>query len=131
MTHPPLIDHIGIPVSSFSSSLRFYTSVLRSLGYHLVTQSEVRAGFGLGRKPEFSIFELLAAKNQPIPQHIAFSAVSRDAVDAFYVAALSAGGVPNGLPGLRPEYHPNYYGAFVIDPDGNNIEAVCHTRLES
>lgn len=129
MTHPPLLDHIGIPVSSFATSLSFYTRVLQSLGYQLVRQSHLGAGFGLGRKPEFSIFEPSTGKNQPMPQHIAFSAVSRDAVDAFYMAALTAGATPNGPPGLRPEYHPNYYGAFVIDPDGNNVEAVCHARL--
>ena len=126
MKSAPMLDHISIAVASVSRSKTFYAATLGSLGYGVVHESGVSVGFGLGKKPEFGIFAA-AADASPVAQHIAFTAGSRSAVDRWHVAALAAGGVCNGAPGLRAEYHANYYGAFAIDPDGNNVEAVCHT----
>ena len=126
-----MIDHTGINVSDFGSSRKFYTNLLAPLGYQLLhefdtdgTGSATGAGFGVDGKPDFWIFQ--GEVNTP-RLHIAFRAETREVVEAFYDAALKAGGRDNGAPGLRPHYHPNYYGAFVLDPDGHNIEAVCHT----
>ena len=126
-----IIDHIGFGVSDYERAKAFYTEALAPLGIALAmdvapeqTPGGVRAcGFGRGGKPEFWIGS--DGKTTP-PAHIAFLATSRAEVEAFYAAALRAGGKDNGGPGLRPIYHPNYYGAFVFDPDGHNIEAVCH-----
>ncbi len=125
-----MIDHTGVAVSDFEKSKSFYRETLAAIGYELilefpasVTGSENVAGFGEGGKPDFWVASGLP--NKP-PIHIAFRVSSRGVVDAFYKAALAAGGRDNGPPGLRPHYHPNYYGAFVHDPDGHNIEAVCH-----
>lgn len=125
-----MIDHTGVAVSDFERSKAFYRTALAPLGYALlmelpaaVTQSADVAGFGEPPKPDFWIHS--GTPNRP-PVHIAFRAATRAAVDAFYRAALSAGGRDNGPPGPRPHYHANYYGAFVLDPDGHNIEAVCH-----
>ncbi len=122
-----MIDHTGVNCSDFSVSKPFYQKALAPLGYEVVMEFEIpggkAAGLGEKGKPDFWL-------GQGTPQkpaiHIAFRAASRKVVDAFYQAALAAGGKDNGAPGLRPHYHPNYYGAFVLDPDGNNIEAVCH-----
>ena len=124
-----MLDHAGFPVSDYKRSKAFYETALAPLGYGLVM--EIRqsdndapaAGFGAGGKPDFWIGGE-GGLNQPI--HIAIAAPNRAAVDAFYRAALAAGGKDNGAPGLRPHYHANYYGAFVLDPDGHNVEAVCH-----
>ena len=124
-----MIDHVGFPVSDFPRAKAFYEKALAPLGYVLV--KEVRqaandapaAGFGVGGKPDFWIGGEGALDKPP---HIAIAAKDRAMVDAFYQAALAAGGKDNGAPGLRPHYHANYYGAFVRDPDGHNIEAVCH-----
>jgi catechol 2,3-dioxygenase-like lactoylglutathione lyase family enzyme len=125
-----MIDHIGFPVSDYARAKAFYTKALAPLGYSLVMEvmQEERpgaraAGFGANGKPDFWIGSE-GALNKPV--HIAIQAKDRAAVDAFYKAALAAGGRDNGAPGLRAHYHPNYYGAFVLDPDGHNIEAVCH-----
>lgn len=125
-----MIDHTGVVVSDFAKSRAFYTAALAALGFiknmevpASVTGHADMAGFGPPEKPEFWISN--GTPNQP-PLHIAFRADSRSQVDAYYKAALAAGGRDNGAPGLRPHYHPNYYGAFVLDPDGHNIEAVCH-----
>ncbi|MGQ0598195.1 VOC family protein [Aquabacterium sp.] len=125
-----MIDHTGILVSDFAKSKAFYLQALAPIGYTLllelpaaVTGHTDVAGFGEAPKPDFWISRGTA--NKP-PIHMAFRAASRAMVDAFYQAAMAAGGVDNGAPGLRPHYHPNYYGAFVLDPDGHNIEAVCH-----
>jgi len=126
-----VIDHIGIDVTDFERSKVFYSLALAPLGYALLMevpaaltgQTDV-AGFGEAPKPDFWISRGTA--NRP-PVHVAFRAANRKIVDAFYRAARAAGGKDHGAPGLRPHYHPNYYGAFVIDPDGHNIEAVCHT----
>jgi len=125
-----MIDHTGLTVSDFGRSKTFYARALAPIGYELLMEfpaaltgdSDV-AGFGVPPKPDFWI----AAGNPNVPPiHVAFRVTSRTAVDAFYNAAIAAGGRDNGAPGLRPHYHPNYYGAFVLDPDGHNIEAVCH-----
>lgn len=126
-----MLDHIGIPVSDFARAKAFYSAVFAPLGYGLVMEvgpeqtgnGSSAAGFGREGRPDFWIGDdsKPAARN-----HVAFSAGSRADVDAFYRAALEAGATDNGPPGLRPHYHPNYYGAFVLDPDGHNIEAVCH-----
>jgi len=124
-----VIDHAGISVSDWDRAKAFYDAVFAPLGVkmlHVVPEKftgGVKVG-GYGReKPDF----WLHGAGEPGPgRHYAFAARSRAEVDAFYKAALAAGGRDNGAPGLRPHYHENYYGAFVFDPDGNNVEAVCH-----
>ena len=123
LNEAPLLDHIGIPVASFDDCVMFYSAVLGVMGYKIVKQSEGRVGFGFDKKPEFSIFASSAATGS---NHFAFAAKDRASVDRFYAAAIGTGATDNGAPGLRAEYHPNYYGTFVLDPDGNNVEAVCH-----
>jgi catechol 2,3-dioxygenase-like lactoylglutathione lyase family enzyme len=125
-----MIDHTGLLVKDAARSRRFYDGALAPLGYAVLmevptefTGGKVVLGYGVAPKPDFWIAE--GVPNDP-RIHIAFHAESRALVDAFYRAALAAGGKDNGPPGLRPHYHPNYYGAFVLDPDGNNIEAVFH-----
>ena len=118
-----MIDHSGVSVSDVGKSKAFYRAALAPLGYAMLMEWEQFAGFGVAPKPDFWIGE--GKPNVP-PIHIAFRAESRGQVDAFYRAAMAAGGKDNGAPGLRPQYHPDYYGAFVLDPDGHNIEAVCH-----
>jgi catechol 2,3-dioxygenase-like lactoylglutathione lyase family enzyme len=118
-----MIDHTGLMVSSIPKSKAFYAAALAPLGYTVVMEWEQFAGLGVAPKPDFWIGE--GTPNVP-PIHVAFRAESRVQVDAFYNAAIAAGGRDNGAPGLREHYHPNYYGAFVLDPDGHNIEAVCH-----
>jgi catechol 2,3-dioxygenase-like lactoylglutathione lyase family enzyme len=118
-----VLDHVGIRVSDFEQSKRFFAEALSPLGYELLMEPSVSAaGFGQQGKPDFWIGQ--GDPGQPV--HIAFAASDRASVDAFHEEALAAGGRNNGGPGLRPEYHPSYYAAFVFDPDGNNIEAVCH-----
>lgn len=125
-----MIDHTGVVVSDFQNSKLFYQNALAPIGYALLmevsaaqTGNNDAAGFGVPPKPDFWVGN--GTPNVP-PLHVAFRATSRAQVDAFYAAALAAGGRDNGAPGLRPHYHPDYYGAFVLDPDGHNIEAVCH-----
>jgi catechol 2,3-dioxygenase-like lactoylglutathione lyase family enzyme len=125
-----MLDHIGFPVSDFARSKGFYLAALKPLGYGLVMEvtpemtgtGDSACGFGAG-KPDFWIGTGAALKGRV---HVAFVAKKRADVDAFYHAAIAAGAKDNGAPGLRPMYHENYYGAFVIDPDGHNVEAVCH-----
>jgi catechol 2,3-dioxygenase-like lactoylglutathione lyase family enzyme len=118
-----MIDHIGIQVTNLDTSAAFYTKALAPLGYELVMRVEqVAAGFGVGGKPDFWI-----GVGKPTDKiHIAIRAKGRAEVRAFHDAAIAAGGTDNGPPGIREHYHPSYYGAFVLDPDGHNIEAVCH-----
>ncbi len=125
-----MIDHTGVNVSDFARSKQFYIHALAPIGYQCllefpasVTGSTDVAGFGEAPKTDFWISR--GTPNQP-PVHVAFRVATRAQVDAFYQAAIAAGGEDNGAPGLRPHYHANYYGAFVRDPDGHNIEAVCH-----
>ena len=126
-----MIDHTGLQVSDPAVSRNFYEKALAPLGYRVMmeipkefTGGKVVLGFGVPPKPDFWMQE----GSPSTPRiHIAFSAASRAQVDAFYRAALAAGGKDNGPPGPRPQYHEHYYGAFVLDPDGYNIEAVIHT----
>ncbi len=119
-----IIDHIGITVSDYDKSLDFYTKTLAPIGIFLVIEIEGWAGFGNNKdKAEFWFGSDVKPQS---PMHIAFLAESRQQVDGFYAAAIAAGATCNGEPGIREIFHPNYYGAFVIDPDGHNIEAVCH-----
>jgi catechol 2,3-dioxygenase-like lactoylglutathione lyase family enzyme len=125
-----MIDHTGLQVSDPSKSRRFYEAALAPLGYALLmeipkefTSGKVVLGYGVAPKADFWIAE--GTPNRPA-LHIAFRADTHEQVDAFYRAALAAGGKDNGPPGPRPHYHEKYYGAFVLDPDGHNIEAVCH-----
>ena len=125
-----MIDHTGVNVSNMARAKAFYRAALSPLGYVLTMELSKNetggvevAGFGVPPKPDFWLAE--GSPNTP-RVHVAFTAASRALVDAFYKAALAAGGRDNGAPGLRPHYHPHYYGAFVLDPDGHNIEAVCH-----
>ena len=117
-----MIDHLGISVSDLQRAIAFYTKALAPLGYALIMTFAQAAGFGVGGKPDFWI----GIGPPPGPTHVAFVAKGRAEVRAFYDAAIAAGGKDNGAPGLRPQYHEHYYGAFVLDPDGHNIEAVCH-----
>jgi catechol 2,3-dioxygenase-like lactoylglutathione lyase family enzyme len=119
-----MIDHTGVSVTDVAKSKAFFRAALEPLGYAVIMEWEQYAGFGVPPKPDFWIGQ--GKPNVP-PIHVAFRAANRKQVDAFYKAAMAAGGRENGPPGLRPHYHANYYGAFVLDPDGNNIEAVCHT----
>jgi len=118
-----MIDHVGLRVSDYAASRAFYEAALRPLGYAPVMEMERACGFGIGGKPDFWIIE---GTPPAAPVHVAFASPDRQTVDAFHAAALAAGGRDNGAPGLRPHYHEHYYGAFVLDPDGNNVEAVCH-----
>ncbi len=118
-----MLDHIGIRVSDYDRSKRFYSAALGPLGYTLLFEHPISgAGFGRAGKPDFWI-----KQGAPSPSlHVAFESPDRATIGAFHQAALAAGGRDNGGPGLRREYHPTYYGAFVLDPDGHNVEAVCH-----
>ncbi len=118
-----MIDHIGIGVSDFDKAIAFYKAALAPLGYEMLMHFPERAaGFGLNGKPDFWIAP--GAPGAGI--HVSFRAATRTLVDAFYQAAIAAGGKDNGAPGVRAMYHPNYYGAFVHDADGHNVEACCH-----
>ena len=119
-----IIDHIGFAISDSKKSDDFYSKALAPLGIEKIMEYEGWMGFGKNGKPEFWIGK---APEIQKPMHIAFTADNREQVNQFYEAAIAAGGKDNGKPGIRAEYHPNYYGAFVFDPDGHNIEAVCHT----
>lgn len=124
-----MLDHIGIEVNNYQRTVEFYRQALAPLGYELLIEVQGYAGFGRknagGPIAEFWLHE----GSSPTKTHIAFKASNRQAVDAFYEAAIKAGGKDNGKPGIREMYHPNYYGAFVLDFDGNNVEAVCHDNI--
>ncbi len=118
-----MFDHIGLGVSNYAESRAFFLKSLEPLGVGVVMEGEHGLGLGPKGKPSLWLFQ---TAEKPLPLHIAFAAGNREQVQRFYRAALEAGGKDNGAPGLRPQYHPDYYGAFVIGPDGHNIEAVCH-----
>lgn len=125
-----MIDHIGIGAADYAAARRFYDAALAPLGIAVVMevtaeQSGGYHGVGYGRdgKP---FFWVSSGGTRGAGIHVAFTAATRAAVDAFHAAAMAHGGRDNGAPGLRPHYHPDYYGAFVFDPDGINVEAVCH-----
>ncbi|AWN48145.1 VOC family protein [Methylobacterium terrae] len=126
-----MLDHLAIDVSDIARSRRFYAAALAPLGYVVRREEAASVGFGVVAGEGRSLdpggdFWIAAGTPHASVVHFAFSAPSREAVDAFFAAALGAGRLDNGRPGLRPRYHPNYYAAFVIDPDGYAIEAVCH-----
>jgi catechol 2,3-dioxygenase-like lactoylglutathione lyase family enzyme len=117
-----MIDHTGFQVTDLDRSIAFYTKALAPLGYEVVMKWEQFCGFGVAGKPDFWI-----NKGSPKDKiHLAFRAGGRAQVRAFYEAAIAAGAKDNGAPGVRPHYHEHYYGGFVLDPDGHNIEACCH-----
>jgi catechol 2,3-dioxygenase-like lactoylglutathione lyase family enzyme len=125
-----MIDHTGFDISDPVRSRRFYEQALAPLGYQVLmevpleyTGGAVVLGMGVPPKADFWLHQ--GTPQQP-RVHVAFTCDKRELVDAFYAAALAAGGKDNGPPGLRPHYHQHYYGAFVLDPDGHNIEACCH-----
>jgi catechol 2,3-dioxygenase-like lactoylglutathione lyase family enzyme len=119
------LDHVGLDVSDYAASKAFYEQALAPLGLTLMMEPVPEVG-GFG--DDFPIFWIARRDRGPDSgTHVAFTAEDRATVEAFHAAALAAGGTDNGAPGPREIYHPHYYGAFVLDPDGNNIEAVCHT----
>lgn len=119
-----MYDHLGIKVRDLAASIRFYEAALAPLGHVLGSHDDSYAGIGPADAPALWLYAALGAKGPGT--HIAFRAASHEAVDAFYKAGLKAGASDNGGPGPRPDYSPNYYAAFLIDPDGNNVEAVFH-----
>jgi catechol 2,3-dioxygenase-like lactoylglutathione lyase family enzyme len=126
-----MLDHVGLEVTDLERSKAFYAAALGPIGITLLMEFDGRAaGFGsdteIGPKPYFWI----QGRGRPPVSgaHVAFGVESAEMVDAFHAAALAAGGTDNGAPGPRPIYHPGYYGGFVLDPDGNNVEVVCHTH---
>ena len=129
MSEQSVFDHLSTYATDFERTRDFYCAALSPLGIRLVTETTACDGnervcaFGSGQRGQFWVIESSVAYT---PRHLAFRAVSRQHVDQFYMAALTAGGTDNGAPGIRPHYHADYYGAFVIDPDGNDIEAVFH-----
>ncbi|MBX7194276.1 MAG: VOC family protein [Sandaracinaceae bacterium] len=134
--YPPILDHLTVPVRDYERSKAFYAAALAPLGITLVMEHGKAGGFGKG-KPELWIGEGPTSFQSPeqlrviTPIHVALRAASREEVDAFHAAALAAGGKDFGAPGLRPHYHPGYYGAFVLDPDGHDLEAVHHSFVRS
>jgi len=119
-----ILDHVGFNVSDFAKSKSFYVAALAPLGIGAVGEGEGWAMMGRDGKGQFWFG---AFGPPPGPIHLAFAAATREQVRAFHAAALAAGGKDNGAPGVRAAYHANYYGAFIMAPDGHNIEAVCHT----
>ena len=117
-----MIDHVNIGVADLAASRAFYLRALAPLGYVALMDREYGVGFGKNGKPDFWISD----RPSSAPLHVAFAAPDRATVDAFHREALAAGGRDNGAPGLRPHYHASYYGAFALDPEGNNVEAVTH-----
>jgi catechol 2,3-dioxygenase-like lactoylglutathione lyase family enzyme len=122
-----MIDHVGLGVSDRARSRASYEQALPPLGYRLLIERDASFGYGRDRKPDFLIHA-----NRPVsgPVHVAFSSPDHGTVQAFHAAGLAAGGRDDGPPGPHPEYHASYYGAFVLDPDGNTVEAVCHRPVE-
>ena len=124
-----MLDHVSLTVSDFKRSRAFYDAALKPLGASMLWEVSAQesgsapyAGYGRPPRPTYWI---APGERVSGPVHVAFTASSRAEVDAFYAAAMAAGGRDNGPPGLRPQYDPDYYGAFVLDPDGFNVEAVC------
>ena len=119
-----MYDHIGLRTKDIDASVRFYAAALAPLGHEVASQDASGAGLGPPGAPALWLYDAKAAGG---PVHIAFRAPDRAAVDRFYKKGMAAGGRDNGAPGLRADYSPTYYAAFMLDPDGNNVEAVCLT----
>ena len=119
-----MFDHIGLQVHDLAASIRFYEAALAPLGFVLCSRDDASAGFGPKDEPALWLYATPKAK--PSHTHVGFRAKERKAVDKFYAQGIESGGRDNGKPGLRADYSPTYYAAFLIDPDGNNVEAVCH-----
>jgi catechol 2,3-dioxygenase-like lactoylglutathione lyase family enzyme len=118
-----MIDHVSVRVSDFSRLLAFYRDALAPIGYQVIMEYPGAVGLGADGKPDLWLMQT----DQPVnPTHVALGTAARQPIDAFYAAGLAAGGTDNGAPGLRVDYHPTYYAAYVKDPEGNNIEVVCH-----
>ena len=118
-----MFDHIGLHVRDLTTSISFYTAALAPLGFVLCSRDDTSAGFGPKGAPALWLYA--APKSKPTPIHVAFTSSKRPPVDKFHAAGVSSGGKDNGKPGVRADYSPTYYAAFVVDPDGNNVEAVC------
>lgn len=118
-----MFDHVGFGVTNLAEGKAFFLQALQPLGVTVAMEGPYGVGMGKGGKPSLWLHE---TKEQPAHLHLAFVAENRKQVDEFYRATMAGGGKDNGAPGLRPHYHANYYGAFVIGPDGHNVEAVCH-----
>jgi catechol 2,3-dioxygenase-like lactoylglutathione lyase family enzyme len=118
-----MFDHLGLPVANLDASVRFYAAALKPLGHVVGARDETSAGLGPKSAPALWLY----ASKAPVAgrTHVAFAAADRAAVERFHAAGLAAGGRDNGAPGVRTDYGPKYYAAFLIDPDGNNVEAVC------
>jgi len=121
-----MFDHVKFGVSDYEASRTFFLQALAPLGVVVVAEGPPSYGVELSQKDGKVSLCLCEATQTPAPLHLAFAAVDRRQVEAFHRAALAAGGKDNGAPGLRPQYHANYYAAFVIGPDGHNVEVVCH-----
>lgn len=124
-----MFDHVGIGVSDYAASKAFYLAALAPLGVRGISEGVPTYGIEMCAPDSNVSFIVFETKEKPARLHIAFAARTRAQVDAFYEAAMKAGARDNGPPGLRPKYHASYYAAFVIDPDGHNIEAVCHAAV--
>lgn len=122
-----MFDHLGFGVTDYAKSRAFFLEALQPLGIGVVMEGQHGLGLGRNGKPALWLFQ---TSDKPTPLHIAFTAADREQVRAFHRAALETGATDNGGPGLRPQYHAHYYGAFVIGPDGHNVEAVCHGPSE-
>lgn len=120
-----MFDHIGITVKDIAAAVRFYQAALAPLGFVLCSQDESSAGFGPKGEPALWIYP--SKERSGRATHVAFRAMNHAAVDRFFAAGLDSGGKDHGKPGLRADYSPTYYAAFLLDPDGNNVEAVCPT----
>jgi catechol 2,3-dioxygenase-like lactoylglutathione lyase family enzyme len=118
-----MIDHVSVRVQDFPKLLTFYREALAPIGYQVVMEYPGAVGLGADGKPDLWLMQTDQTLN---PTHVALHSHTREPIDAFYAAGIAAGGTDNGPPGLRLDYHPTYYAAFVKDPEGNNIEVVCH-----
>jgi catechol 2,3-dioxygenase-like lactoylglutathione lyase family enzyme len=118
-----MIDHVSVRVQDFSRLVTFYREALAPIGYEVIMEYPGAVGLGADGKPDLW---LMQTDRPAHPTHVALSTASRSPIDAFYAAGLAAGGTDNGPPGVRLDYHPTYYAAFVRDPEGNNLEVVCH-----
>jgi catechol 2,3-dioxygenase-like lactoylglutathione lyase family enzyme len=122
-----VLDHLGLNVTDFDRSKAFYEQALAPLGIVLLMEP-IPGVAGFGEEHDQKPYFWIGTRDRPAHAgvHVAFDTASRELVDAFHAAALEAGATDNGAPGVREIYHPSYYGAYVLDPDGNNVEAVCH-----